>query len=162
MNLGSRIAVHRKKAGLSQEALAAQLGVSRQAVSRWENGEASPDIEKLRMLCAALSVSADVLLFGAEAPRSPEPPSAGSGVERAKARFRITVSTAVLVLGALLTAFALVSSLIETYRPYQEWYTDLGPYATYLFTTRRCGVLVAGLACAASGAALLYREYKRL
>lgn len=38
MDLGNRIAECRKKAGLSQEALAAKLDISRQAVSRWETG----------------------------------------------------------------------------------------------------------------------------
>ncbi len=38
MSLGERIASYRKKAGYSQEGLAEQLGVSRQAVSKWETG----------------------------------------------------------------------------------------------------------------------------
>ena len=43
MTLGERIALARKKAGLSQEQLGDQLGVSRQAVSKWESGAAVPD-----------------------------------------------------------------------------------------------------------------------
>ena len=38
MNLGEKIKEHRKQAGLSQEQLAEQLGVSRQAISKWESG----------------------------------------------------------------------------------------------------------------------------
>ena len=38
MTIGEKISLRRRTAGLSQEALAAQLGVSRQAVSRWERG----------------------------------------------------------------------------------------------------------------------------
>ena len=47
MDLGKRIAKHRKALGLSQEALGERLGVSRQAVSKWETGAAAPDMENL-------------------------------------------------------------------------------------------------------------------
>ena len=54
----------RKAAGLSQEALAAQLGVSRQAVSKWERSESSPDTDNLIALAALYGVSLDELLHG--------------------------------------------------------------------------------------------------
>lgn len=47
MTLGERIAYYRKKAGYSQEGLAERLGVSRQAISKWETGEATPDAERI-------------------------------------------------------------------------------------------------------------------
>lgn len=43
MNLQDKIVYCRKKAGLSQEALAEKIDVSRQAISKWETGEAMPD-----------------------------------------------------------------------------------------------------------------------
>lgn len=54
----------RKAAGLSQEALAAQLDVSRQAVSKWERSESSPDTDNLIALAALYGVSLDELLYG--------------------------------------------------------------------------------------------------
>ena len=45
--MAQRLVDRRKAAGLSQEALAAQLGVSRQAVSKWERSESSPDTDNL-------------------------------------------------------------------------------------------------------------------
>ena len=45
MNLAGKILYRRKKAGLSQEALAEKLGVSRQAVSKWETGDAVPELD---------------------------------------------------------------------------------------------------------------------
>ena len=51
MTIGEKISLRRRTAGLSQEALAAQLGVSRQAVSRWETSESLPDTEKVLQLC---------------------------------------------------------------------------------------------------------------
>ena len=47
MTFGEKLTGLRKREGLSQEALAEQLGVSRQAVSRWEQGAALPDAAKL-------------------------------------------------------------------------------------------------------------------
>ena len=52
----------RKYSSLSQEALAEKIGVSRQAVSKWERGEASPDTENLLALSKIYSVSLDDLL----------------------------------------------------------------------------------------------------
>ena len=52
----------RKKSGLSQEQLAEQLNVSRQAISKWESGSAFPESEKLIIISNYLGVSVDCLL----------------------------------------------------------------------------------------------------
>ena len=62
MKLNDKIWVCRKKAGLSQEALAEKIGVSRQAISKWETGEAAPEITKLPLLARTFNVTADWLL----------------------------------------------------------------------------------------------------
>lgn len=62
--MAQRLVDRRKAAGLSQEALAAQLGVSRQAVSKWERSESSPDTANLIALAALYGVSLDELLYG--------------------------------------------------------------------------------------------------
>lgn len=62
--IANRLADLRRKAGLSQEALAAKLGVSRQAVSKWERSEASPDTDNLIALASLYSVTLDELLYG--------------------------------------------------------------------------------------------------
>ena len=76
MKFSEKLYYYRKKAGLSQEALAARVGVSRQAVSKWETGEAMPEVEKLVALAQALGVTTDELLSPAEptAPQSPPAP----------------------------------------------------------------------------------------
>lgn len=58
--------IKRKEAGLSQDALAEQLGISRQAVSKWETGEADPDIVYVMQMCEIFGISSYVLLFGEE------------------------------------------------------------------------------------------------
>lgn len=61
MDFGNRLANFRKLHGLNQETLAERVGVSRQAVSKWETGEAQPDFAKLIALADALEVSLDEL-----------------------------------------------------------------------------------------------------
>jgi transcriptional regulator with XRE-family HTH domain len=62
MRLREKLFYLRKKNGLSQEALAEKLGVSRQAVSKWENGDADPEISKLKLLADYYGVTTDWLL----------------------------------------------------------------------------------------------------
>lgn len=62
MKLQEKILYCRKKAGLSQEALAEKLGVSRQAISKWETGESTPEVGKLLLLARAFGVTTDWLL----------------------------------------------------------------------------------------------------
>ena len=61
-NFGSTIVKLRKAAGITQERLAEQLGVSVSAVSQWENGRTMPDICTIPILCRILNVSSDELL----------------------------------------------------------------------------------------------------
>lgn len=62
MRFEEKIVELRKQKGLSQEELAEQLGVSRQAVSRWELGQTLPDIPNLLQLCELFGVNADYLV----------------------------------------------------------------------------------------------------
>ncbi|MDY3986024.1 helix-turn-helix domain-containing protein, partial [Dysosmobacter sp.] len=67
MTLGQRISMYRKDLGISQEALGERLGVSRQAVSKWETDAASPDMANLIALAREFGVSV------AELTQTPEP-----------------------------------------------------------------------------------------
>ena len=60
--LGKRIVTHRKKLGLTQDALAERLGVTAQAVSKWENDQSCPDITMLPKLAEVFGCSTDQLL----------------------------------------------------------------------------------------------------
>lgn len=62
--IGKRIAGLRKEKGLKQEELAEMLGVSGQAVSKWENDQTCPDISLLPQLARILGVTVDELLSG--------------------------------------------------------------------------------------------------
>lgn len=62
--IGNRIAKFRKEKNKTQEELANLLGVSSQAVSKWENDASCPDISLLPQLCEVLGITADELLTG--------------------------------------------------------------------------------------------------
>ena len=62
MTFGEKLHKLRKERGLSQEDLAAQIAVSRQAVSRWEQGTSLPDTENILQLCKLFGISADYLM----------------------------------------------------------------------------------------------------
>lgn len=64
VEIATRLMNYRKKAGLSQEELADKLGVSRQAVSKWECSESSPDTDNLIALAKIYGVSLDELING--------------------------------------------------------------------------------------------------
>ena len=74
MTLSEKLQSLRKAAGLSQEALAERLNVTRQAVSKWETGEGKPDIDNLLPLARLLGTTVDYLLDDeANQPRPEEP-----------------------------------------------------------------------------------------
>lgn len=73
MKLNEKIYWCRKNAGLSQEALAERIGVSRQSISKWETGEASPEISKLPLLAKEFNVTTDWLLSEDGIPEEPQP-----------------------------------------------------------------------------------------
>lgn len=76
MTLGQRIQEYRAKLGLSQEGLGEQLGVSRQAVSKWEADASLPDTDKLIALAKLFGLTLDELLQLNAPPQSSGEPSA--------------------------------------------------------------------------------------
>jgi len=76
MNIGVRIGEMRRAMGLTQEQLAGRLGVSYQAVSKWENGQSCPDIQLLPLIADIFEISIDEL-FGRKAVQAvPHDPAA--------------------------------------------------------------------------------------
>lgn len=74
-NLPNNLYELRRRAELSQEELAEKLGVSRQAVSKWERGEAYPDTENLIIISEMFSITIDELLKVDMSEEIPEPTS---------------------------------------------------------------------------------------
>lgn len=66
MDFAKNLQTLRKHANLSQENVAEQLHISRQAISKWEMGQSTPDIDTCIKLCEVLKVTPDQLLLGSE------------------------------------------------------------------------------------------------
>lgn len=66
MNMADRIQYLRKSKGISQEELADKVGVSRQAVSKWESEQSTPDLEKIIIMSDFFGVTTDYILKGIE------------------------------------------------------------------------------------------------
>ena len=90
MILADKIIDLRKKNGWSQEELAEKLGVSRQAVSKWESAQAIPDLGRVLAMADLFSVTTDYLLaaFAASAWRKRTPSSRSAGSRRPHAPWR--------------------------------------------------------------------------
>lgn len=97
MNIADRIQGLRKIKGISQEELADAIGVSRQAVSKWESEQSIPDLDKIILLSEFFAVTTDYILKGIEAPRQAEE-------KKAHASVFVAVATALNFIGLLLAA----------------------------------------------------------
>ena len=79
MNISDRIQALRKARGITQEQLADAVGVSRQAVSKWEAEQSAPDLERIVAMAEYFDVTTDYLLRGIEpAPKAQPKPRAGA------------------------------------------------------------------------------------
>ena len=110
MTMGERILKLRKAHGWSQEELAERIGVSRQAISRWESDQAKPDADNIISLCEQFGVSADYLLGTGMTLDNPAPSVAvvnTHGLNR-----RLLIGIVLLVLGILsLLTLGVISAL---------------------------------------------------
>lgn len=97
MTLGERIQNLRKMKGISQDDLADKMGVSRQAVSKWENQQSIPDLDKVILMSDYFGVTTDHLLKGEETSKQ-------ESREFNFSQLLYIASTAFLVIG-LLSAF---------------------------------------------------------
>lgn len=66
MEIAERLQELRKKAGYSQEQVAEMLGLSRQAISKWESGQGKPEIDNVIKMTEIYNVSSDYILLGTE------------------------------------------------------------------------------------------------
>ena len=107
--MGEKLQLLRKSRGLSQEQLAAELDVSRQAISKWECGDSTPDLDKLRAICAYFGVTTDHLIWENE---EDAPKAAVPAKERAS-RGRNEVFSNVLLLVLLLAGIAALWSSLR-------------------------------------------------
>lgn len=161
--IGTKISFCRKKAGLSQEALATRLNISRQAVSRWETGEAVPDTEKIVQLSRLFQVSTDYLLLDEikEPLTGQNPAGIQTGPAKEKRKYlRIYFGKCLLVIGLIALAAILIGAGVYA-DSLNEWYTAWGRYGTALFKTWIIVPLLFSACISAGGVIILWAEYFR-
>lgn len=103
MNISDRIQTLRKMKGISQEQLADVLGVSRQAVSKWESEQSNPDLEKIITMSDYFEVTTDYLLKGIE-------PIKESSKRKLNAVVFSIVASAINILGMIVGALTWYNS----------------------------------------------------
>lgn len=115
MTLGEKIQELRRRSGMSQDLLAEKLEVSRQAVSKWERDEASPETDKIVRIAQVFGVSTDYLLLEAPSQSQSIPPqeqprgrSAGDRIERFVRRHGYKAGYVMIGIGTLLCLIALL------------------------------------------------------
>ena len=117
MTLREKLIVLRDRAGLSQMELADRLGVSRQAVSRWESGDTTPSVDKLKTLARIYGVSLDWLCSDTadgeppeaakpEADRNPDEAPAGKEGEKKQKIRAIAIALTIVVIALVCVWFA--------------------------------------------------------
>lgn len=102
--IGDNIKFYRKKNQLTQDDIAEACNVTRQAVSKWENGKTQPDIQTLSMLASTLEVSEEDLIYG---------PSDSEKKMLTKIKENTTVEKTVDVGATVGTALAVVLSYVK-------------------------------------------------
>lgn len=98
MTIADRIQSLRRAKGISQEELADRVGVSRQAVSKWESEQSVPDLDRVILLSEYFDVTTDYLLRGVESPGQME----AKNKNNASGQILYIGSTAFLAIGLLL------------------------------------------------------------
>lgn len=178
MKFGEKLTGLRKSRGMSQEELASQISVSRQAVSRWESGDTMPDAANIVQLGRLFEVTTDYLLYdeygeeaGKEAQasetRQPADCTAGKRKEKNTGRLWLAVSAALSSAGALgLLVIWVLSTMIQSgfssaaSDGINVWYTNDLPYSFSGFVQMyRLNALV-GIFCFCLTAGILLTVWK--
>lgn len=108
MQLADRLLDLRRKAGYSQEQLADLLGVSRQAISKWEGAQGRPEVDNVVKLAQIYRVSTDFILTGsASVPSVCETPSAPASRELPR-EYRFALSALMVIAGAAVVFLLIV------------------------------------------------------
>ena len=149
MEFGERVKAVRTGAGLTQEQFASRLGVTRQAVSNWENGRNLPDIEVVIAMSQTFGVSLDELILGGEgmADKTDEKNDMADKLIRDGSEGRwMRMSLAMSLVGAMLIVVAVAENSVS--------YVDASDMLLEDFW-----LVPVGYACAAAGMLVLLANF---
>ena len=112
MTFGEKLKALRVKEEYSQEQLANLLGISRQAVSKWESSQGKPEIDNIIKLTEIYHVSADYILLGTEPAASPAPAKKMPKEYRQAVKAAAILASAAGVTVLFITALALLATFV--------------------------------------------------
>lgn len=142
MTIGAKIQTLRKQRGLSQEQLAEALGVSRQAVSKWEAEQSVPDIDKIISICDYFGVTTDYILRNAELPQTePQPEPMLQNAYNVSETEIIEENTEKQKKSALLLAVAIALYILSVVPPILI-YDAAGPALMFVMIAVATGIIV--------------------
>ena len=141
MKLSDKIIKLRKSRGWSQEDFAEKLNVSRQAVSRWENGTALPDANNILQLSKLFAVSADYLLnedyCSGETVHAVKEVNAAAAAEKKKDSKLHLVASIAFAIAGLIWLFMAIDNLNLTHAVLAAGNAALSGINLYLYETGR-------------------------
>lgn len=121
-NIGKHIRTLRRKNGLTQETLAQELHVTRQAVSNWETGKTEPDLDTLQAIAAALDADLMEIIYGPGHNLPPEPRSYQRFQPRRVIRFAVLAALAAACMLLQLTLLpSLKAQMTTAFIAYPFW-----------------------------------------
>ena len=144
MNIADRIQNLRKSKGISQEELADKIGVSRQAVSKWESEQSIPEIEKVIIMSDFFEVTTDYILKGIETQKQ-------VSEKTVDARIFVIVATVLNFIGLIIASAV--------------WYQEQVPMAVVIglvFMALGCMVFGVGFVCSTQSKEKAKRAFWKL
>ena len=121
--IGERIQEYRKASGLNQEEFAEKIGVSRQAVSKWERDKAYPDLDRVVCICEILDISIDELIYGQNATEKINTTVHLKNIRGAHSKARLKTVSAIISVCCVFLMIVLSVLLIKN-----EWITHKENY----------------------------------
>lgn len=153
MDIGRRIMELRKKQGITQEQLADTLGTTRQAVSKWESGKSTPDVDIVIAMGSLFRVSIDYLLLGKEDAPVQIPP-------QPQRRHRLPWYTILLIIAGCYTLLLpLIAKLYQIILSGHE--SVVVEYCIYLFRWPLIAFVIFDIAMIYVGAKAYLREKRK-
>ena len=144
MTIGEKIYELRKEKGISQETMALDLNVSRQAVSKWETDQSLPDLDKIKLLSNYFNVSTDYLINDSGVTYEVEEKSVDfNKSNNFKRIIKLMLNTSIGLHIVYLCYFLLVILLQENYIHTNIHIPHVFPYVDLIFAFLMSGIVIA-------------------
>ena len=153
MEIHKRIQALRKEHSLSQEELANQLQVSRQAVSKWERGESKPEVDNIVTMAKIFGVTTDDILIDEK--------NIDKKSKKGSLDYNFFSSLGLIIVGVVLSF--LLPLFAELYKGYcfEKWGECFTDAHEYIFQFPILGVMIIAILCLVMGILWFWKQYTR-